>query len=270
MTDGLIFQDIPGWFRRIDYLLFTAFLERDDVAGDLVEIGAFKGKSAVVIGDHVRSGEKFVVIDIFGDESLLSDSNEDVDNVAENRKYYPNLTLDSFTENYLSVHPELPVVVKANSTEIVKHVDPASARFIHVDASHLYAGVAADCRSVKQLLKPGGVVSFDDWRNAKCPGVAAAIWEAVAKDGLVPVATTRNKFYGVYEDADAALEVVRRLVDGMPEFFLAEDHDIMGHTVVRLESRRELAKRKATKPAAKQQPAPQDQGGSKRRWPGRG
>jgi hypothetical protein len=257
MTDRKTYQDIPGWFRRIDFLLFTAFLESATEPGDLVEIGVFEGKSAVVIGDHVRDGEKFVVIDIFGDESLLSDTKEDKDNAAENRKYYPKLSLDSFTRNYLSVLPELPVVVQANSTEIVKHVEPSAARFIHVDASHLYAGVAADCRSVKQLLKPGGVVSFDDWRNAQCPGVAAAIWEAVIKDGLIPVATTRNKLYGVYEGADEALAVIRTLVAGKPEFFVSQDHEIMGHTVVRLAPRRD---------AEKQSPAP----APKRRWFGRG
>jgi SAM-dependent methyltransferase len=257
------YKDIPGWFRRIDYLMFTSFLASQEEPGDLVEIGVFMGKSAVVIDEYVRPGEKFVAIDIFGDQSLLGDADEDAENAAENRKYYPRLTRDRFEEHFLSVRPSLPTVVQANSTEVVKYVEPGAARFIHVDASHLYAGVAADARSVKQLLRPGGVVSFDDWRNAKCPGVAAAVWEAVIRDGMIPVATTRNKLYGVYSGAEEALAVVRALVADKPDFFISEDHEIMGHTVVRLESKRELAelaaKKRATTTAPTAEPA-------KRKW----
>lgn len=235
MPDRKTYQDIPGWFRRLDYLLFTAFLENSKEPGDLIEIGAFRGKSAVVIGDHVREGEKFVVIDIFGDTSLLGETSDDLDMADENKRYYPRLTLDGFTENYLSVHPELPVVVQAKSTEIVKYVESGGARFIHIDASHLYAGVAADCKSAKLLIRPGGVVAFDDWRNQKCPGVAAAIWESVVKDGMIPIATTSNKLYGVYSDPEPALDVVRELAAAKPDFIFSEEIDVMGHTLIRLD-----------------------------------
>jgi len=256
--DRKTYRDIPGWFRHIDVLLFRAFLQNSKEPGDLVEIGVFKGKSAVVIGEHVRPGEKFVAIDIFGDLSLLSESDADRDNASENKRYYPRLTLDAFTENYLSIHDELPVVVQAPSTDIVKHVDPGTARFIHVDASHLYAGVAADCRSAKLLLRPGGVVAFDDWRNQKCPGVAAAIWESVVKDGLIPVATTTNKLYGVYSDPEPALEVVRALAAEKPDFIVPEEIDVMGHTLIRM--------------GVKEKPAPDqpETAPAKRRWLGRG
>lgn len=241
------FRDIQGWFGEADYRIFSAFLasQEDTPPGDLVEIGAFMGKSAVVIGDYLRDGEQFVVVDIFGDESLLASSDEGEQNRLENRRSYPRLTRERFEANYLSVHPRLPVVVQASSAEVVDHVRRSGARFIHVDGSHLYAGVAADCSSVKQLLRPGGVVAFDDWRNAKCPGVAAAVWEAVVSDGLVPVATTRQKLYGVYSGAEAAVETVRAMVAADPAWWIAEDHRIMGHTVVRLAPRTRAPRRKA-------------------------
>jgi hypothetical protein len=242
MTEAapMTFREIRGWFGEADHRLFSAFLtsQRDTPLGDLVEIGAFVGKSAVVIGDYLRTGERFVVVDIFGDESLLGGSDDDQRNRTETKTSYPRLTRDRFEANYLSVHDELPVIVQANSPEVVNHVRPSGARFIHVDGSHLYAGVAADCRSVKQLLRPGGVVAFDDWRNAKCPGVAAAVWEAVVSHGLIPVATTRQKLYGVYDGAERALDTVRDMVESDPSWWLSEDHRIMGHTVVRLAVKR--------------------------------
>jgi hypothetical protein len=252
------YRDIAGWFGEADRRLFSAFLhsQRDTPPGDLVEIGAFVGKSAVVIGDYLRAGERFVVVDIFGDESLLGGSDEDERNKTENKQSYPRLTRDRFEANYLSVHDELPVIVQANSPEVVNHVRPSGARFIHVDGSHLYAGVAADCRSVKQLLRPGGVVAFDDWRNAKCPGVAAAVWEAVVSDGLTPVATTRQKLYGVYEGAEDAVATVRTMVGSDPTWWVSEDHVIMGHTVVRLAPNKAAAGRRGAGQGARGETQP--------------
>lgn len=251
-------RDIPGWFTRIDQRMFTGLLTGQEATapGDLVEIGVFMGKSAVVIGGHLRPGERFVVIDLFGDLSLLGASEEEEANRTKNLGSYPRLTRERFEQNYLSVHDELPVVVQAPSSAITEHVASRSARFVHVDASHLYAPVAEDCRSVKHILRPGGVVAFDDWRNAKCPGVAAAIWESVTVDGLVPVAVTRNKLYAAHDGADAVLAEVRRLVATDPDWWQVREHQIMGHTVLGLDSVAAAARRRAAKNARRVQTPP--------------
>ena len=230
------YQGIKGWFNEIDRRCFTALLEsqRNSPAGDLVEMGAYQGKSAVIIGDYVRPGERFVVIDLFGDEEQFDQSPEAKANRRENQRSYRRLTRGVFEENYLSVHDELPVVVQAFSTEIVEHVQPGTARFIHIDASHLYPAVKVDCQSSKALMRPGGVVSFDDYRNASSPGVGAAIWEAVANDGLIPFATTRKKLYGCYDDPAPHQETIRAMVAEDPSWYDVEELDIMGGPVLRL------------------------------------
>lgn len=251
------YRDIRGWFSRTDFRLFKAILESqgESPAGDLVEIGAFLGKSAVVIGQHLRPDERFVVIDLFGDMSLLGESSDDDDNRAENQQSYPRLTREAFEANYLSLHDELPIVVQAPSDRIMEHVSPGSVRFVHVDASHLYAPVAEDCRSVKTMLRPGGVVSFDDWRNMKCPGVAAAIWESVATDGLIPVAVSPNKLYAVHSGAEDVLDVLGRATAAEPDWWLVSEHQIMGHTVLGLDNVHAAARRRAAK-RAERRPAP--------------
>lgn len=234
------YQDITGWFNWLDHKLFTTFLagQEQSEPGDLVELGVFMGKSAVVVGDYLRAGERFVVVDLFGDMSLLGSGSDDNANRSENAKSYPRLTRERFERNYLALHGSLPVVVQGPTTLVVDHVEPGQARFIHVDASHLYAGVSADCRNAETLLRPGGVVSFDDWRNAKCPGVAAAVWETMARRSLVPVATTPNKLYAVSGDASAALDLLRALVSELPDRYVSEEHDLLGATVVRLTTRK--------------------------------
>ena len=65
-------------------MLFSRLLEaQTDVPGDLVELGAYLGKSAVIIGSHLREGERFVVVDLFGAEAVLGDSRADRENRRE-------------------------------------------------------------------------------------------------------------------------------------------------------------------------------------------
>jgi hypothetical protein len=230
------YKDIKGWFTDLDRRCFAALLEsqRDSPPGDLVEIGAFQGKSAVVIGDYLREGERFVVVDLFGDQERYDDSAEDVANRRENRRSYPRLTREIFEENYRAVHDHLPVVVQGFSSEVVKHVEPGTARFIHVDASHLYPAVKVDCESSRQLMRPGGVVSFDDYRNHKTPGVSAAVWGAVATGELIPVAITRKKFYGCYQDPDPHQETLRAMIAEDPDWYDFDEPEVMGRPVLRV------------------------------------
>jgi SAM-dependent methyltransferase len=227
------YRDIDGWFGWTDHALFRGILDRqrDSPAGDLVEIGAFKGKSAVVIGDYLRSDEQFVVVDTFGDPDLLGIADADAERTT-GRNYFTRLTRGQFEENYLSIHDSLPTVVQALSIDVVKHVAPGSARFIHVDGSHQYEDVAEDCRSVKQLLRGDGVVVFDDWRKPDCPGVAAAIWDSALHDGLIPVALSSQKLYGVHGDPDPLMAAVREVLAAHPQRLRLKEIDLFGRTVL--------------------------------------
>jgi SAM-dependent methyltransferase len=234
MTSGSrTYRDIDGWFSWTDHAMFRGILEaqRTSPGGDLVEIGAFKGKSAVVIGDYLRPDEQFVVVDTFGDPELLGIAEESSER-TQGRNYFTNLSRTQFEENYLSIHESLPTVVQALSTDVVNHVTSGAARFIHVDGSHQYEDVADDCRSVKKLLRSDGVVVFDDWRKPACPGVAAAIWDSALHDGLIPVALTPQKLYGVHGDPEPLLAAVRALVAARPQALRIKEVDLFGRPVL--------------------------------------
>ena len=240
-------EQIQGWFNAIDRRAFAALLESqsDSPPGDLVELGAFLGKSTVIIGDYLRPGERLVVVDLFGDDEPLDLTDEGEANRQENEKSYPALTRQRFEENYLTAHDELPVIVQDLSSTVVDHVEPGGARFIHVDASHLYQAVREDCLSAKRLLRPGGIVSFDDYRNGKTPGVAAAIWESVAVDGLIPIATTDHKLYGCFDDPTPHQETLKALIAERPRLYRVEEPEIKGRPVLRM-----LPKKRQTMPDA--------------------
>jgi hypothetical protein len=186
---------IAGWFLPQDQDLFRWFLreqERLHIMGDLAELGAYMGKSAIVIGQYLRPCETFTIIDLFE-----SPANDD-ENRVENANTYAGLTQRVFEANYLRFHERLPIVVKAPSSEILHHATAGAHRFVHIDASHLYEHVRTDVASARALLHESGVVTFDDIQSHHTPGVAAAVWSAVHNGGLRPIAISQRKLYGTW------------------------------------------------------------------------
>ncbi|MBQ0983969.1 class I SAM-dependent methyltransferase [Streptomyces sp. F63] len=199
MTAPLRLDDVKGWFPSLDQVLFAWFLTRQDRTGqrgDLLEMGAYLGKSAIFTGAFRRPEERFTVCDLFDTPAA------DEHNAAEARKSYASLTRAAFDTNYLAFHDELPDVVQAPTSVLPARITPGSCRFVHVDASHLYEHVAGDIETARKALAPGGVVVLDDFRSEHTPGVAAAAWEAVFNGGLRPVCLSTQKLYGTWDDPE--------------------------------------------------------------------
>jgi hypothetical protein len=192
-------DDVKGWFRPVDQLLFDWFLTHQqdrEHPGDLLELGAYLGKSAIFMGAYLRPDDEFTVCDLWDSPA------PDASNSAEMDRSYATLTRRAFEANYLSFHDRLPHLVQAPTSVITSRVRPAGCRFVHIDASHLYEHVHGDIRSAERLLTPEGIVVFDDFRAEHCPGVAAAVWGAVATAGLTPLCITGTKLYGTWGDPE--------------------------------------------------------------------
>lgn len=226
-------DDVRGWFPKVDQLLFTWFLERQErlgESGDLVELGSYLGKSAILIGRHLRAGETFTVCDLF-DSDAPDDSNQ-----AEMQGSYSNLTRTAFEANYRAFHERLPEIVQGPTSRILDHVEPESARFVHVDASHLYEHVHGDIGAAHVMLPAGGVLVCDDYRSEHTPGVAAAVWESVTADGLRPICVTTQKLYGTWGDAGAVQDELLEWLSGRDDVW-HEVQEVAGRGLVRIKSR---------------------------------
>ena len=224
---------IPGWFWPTDQRLFEWFLSAG-TQGDLLELGTYLGKSAVLIGGHLRPGESFTVCDLFESEA------PDAANEAETTGSYSTLTRQRFEQNYLSVHDSLPEIVHGPTSVILDHVKADSCRFVHVDASHLYTHVKADVLAARAVLRADGIVAFDDYRSVHTPGVALAVWEAVAGLGLSPICVSTQKLYATWGDP---APVQRRLLEWLadtPELW--HTTDVLGEReLVRVNQRKKPA-----------------------------
>jgi len=221
-------DEVPGWFEGNDQLVFEWILEAQSsagIGGDMVELGVYQGKSAVHMARFLRAGESLTVCDLFEDINAA-------DGVPDHiREAYSSLSQAVFERNYLAFHDELPVIVRGRTDRIGGHVRTGSCRFVHIDASHRYDDVRRDIVAVRGLLGPGGVVALDDYRTEHTLGTAAAVWEAVANDGLHPIAATAKKLYATWSDPapmqEALTRRLRRRADLRPAVVPLRD----GHVV---------------------------------------
>lgn len=220
-------EQVDGWLELEDALLLCGLDEAQraaGVTGDIMEIGAYKGRTSILLGFFPTTGETLMVCDPFGEAV------PDAANPTENDRHYADLAQQQLLDNYRRFHTVDPTVLAHESSRLRQREDLAGRfRLMHIDGSHLYDAVASDIETSRRLLRHGGVVVFDDAVNRKEVAVAAAIWEAVFTRGLRPFAST-GKIYASWDGATTA-DDVRRIVDEQPHLVLDKEVDIAGHRI---------------------------------------
>ena len=102
----------------------------------------------------------------------------------------------------------------------------------------MFDQVRADVINTKKILQPGGIAVFDDYRMEHTPGVAAAVWESVFFDGLVPFAVTARKMYAVYEGADPEpyREALKEFVARDRSTWWMQEQYVLGRPLLRIKN----------------------------------
>jgi predicted O-methyltransferase YrrM len=185
-------DSVPGWFLPEDRNVFVGLnqIQRDcSVSGNVLEIGTFAGKSAILLGYELKQGERLFICDLFGMPA------ETPEERTENDQFYRGLARGVFESNYLRFHRELPQVLQCSSTQL--DLEAGSFRFIHVDGSHQYDVVRQDIETAARFVADGGVIALDDYRSFHTPGVAAAVWGSIVAGILEPICVTPSKLYAI-------------------------------------------------------------------------
>lgn len=222
---------IPGWFGFVDVVVFDTVLSHQEnrgVCGDLLEIGAYYGRSAVVLGLHRQTEERVVVCDLF-------ENAPDTPGLREEwQRDYGELTEAAFLSTYQRFVPDAPHIVARPSSTLQFDVPATSCRFVHVDGSHRYEDADADIRFAIRSLTADGVIAIDDYRSVHTPGVAAAAWQAVIAGDVGIACLTEAKMY--LADPETATEIrsrVRAVAHELPSLDL-ETVPMLGQEPLRL------------------------------------
>jgi predicted O-methyltransferase YrrM len=184
------FRDVPGWMRTVDMQLFDHVLAAQldqSVYGDILEIGCYHGKSAIMLGYGLREDESLTVCDLFDSDPSGAP--------AEGIDAYRGLTADDFRRQYMERHTKGPVIHVCPSGVLRQLLESRRFRFIHIDGGHSYHVVATDIEIALDVSRPDCVVVLDDYRSPHTPGVSAAFWEAVTRRNVYPFLLSEGKAY---------------------------------------------------------------------------
>lgn len=205
-------RDIPGW-SPLDQLLtlFTLVYSSADLAGDVLELGSWCGRSAVALGMAAKlSGQgKVYCVDLFPEKNDWFQNTDGTYSCAvdiDGRKvgaygeqtvwaepYLKDIvpvyekyagTLDAFNRSMAANHlTERVTPFKGDLLKFAAHVpEDFALRLAFVDGDHSYSAVAKDIEMIERFLLPGGWICFDD-AFSSYEGVNQAIQKHIMNSG---------------------------------------------------------------------------------------
>lgn len=152
------YADIPGFFGPESMAIWDFFLRAQadlGVTGDFLEIGVYKGKSAVLAALYLRQSENAVLVDL--------------NPIPETRAVLED------------VRPGANVYLECRSTEAAFNSEIAARagrfRWCHVDGDHTGYSALHDIRLCAGVLAPNGILVVDDFFNFRYPQLTASVYQ---------------------------------------------------------------------------------------------
>jgi hypothetical protein len=159
------FSDIPGFFLLESAIVWDFFFtvqEQLSVFGDLVEIGVYKGRSAVLSTLYARPNERAVFVDL----NSMSDAQLAISRIrADNNVFLQCRSADLLAEPMLRDHSH-------------------SFRWCHIDGDHTGYSTFQDLLTAAYLLNEGGIICVDDFFNFRYPQLTAAVYRFLHSNQL--------------------------------------------------------------------------------------
>jgi Methyltransferase domain len=150
--------NIPGWFFPVSVAIWDTLLSyqaENNIRGNLMEIGVFKGKSATMAALHSHANETCVLVD----PMPLDEVRQRIEHLApEAQCHY----LQEMSQ-YLLRYPFL--------TEAARDF-----RWIHIDGEHTAQAVSNDLSIAETLLSDRGILALDDFFSPCYPQITLALF----------------------------------------------------------------------------------------------
>ncbi|MCP5064711.1 MAG: class I SAM-dependent methyltransferase [Ignavibacteriae bacterium] len=185
-------QNIHGW-SPLDqlYSLYLLAFSTNQLAGSIVEVGSWSGRSAVVLGEAAREigNTKVFAIDYFPNKDDWNENlngtyefKMDVEGVSYLGHHNQTVWKEPFEESILPFYDEHPNLlehfqdniknnslaeivtpIKGNTNYFADCIDPSfKCKLLYIDGEHSYESVKNDIEIMKKYLVKGGVICFDD------------------------------------------------------------------------------------------------------------
>ena len=152
------FNEIPGWFAYQD--LYTDVVKNagnDDV---FVEVGAWFGKSTNYLAQQIRESKKniqFTTVDTWkGTDD--EDIHQNIVGAFNGDIFYEFVDNTILSDNYAAID-----MIKDTSRNAANNFANGSIDYIMLDAGHSYDALKDDLEVWYNKVKPGGIVSGDDY-----------------------------------------------------------------------------------------------------------
>jgi len=151
------YGDVPGFFGPESQAIWDFFLRAQvdlGVIGDFLEIGVYKGKSAILAALHLRQDEDAVLVDCCP--------------VPETRAVLERVRPGA------NVYLECQSIEAPFNSEITARA--GRFRWCHVDGDHTGYSTMHDIELCASVLSPKGVLVVDDFFNFRYPQLTASVY----------------------------------------------------------------------------------------------
>ena len=152
------YSRLDGWFWPDSIAIWDSLLSFQKLlatAGHFLEIGAYRGKSAVLSTLHSRDSEACILVD----PHIHNDLRATIDLIKPSNVVYAQMRSTDML----------------HSGALAKH--PANFRWIHIDGEHTGMAVVNDLNIANTLLNDEGVAIVDSFFNPQYPQITAAVFD---------------------------------------------------------------------------------------------
>ena len=146
--------EYPNWFKQTAEDNFKTQLT--PLAGKFnlrfLQIGAYTGDATVWLVDNILTQDNSVLEDV----DIWTGSDED------EHKAMDWADIERVYDSRIAFRPNV-IKYKMDSKEYLRSVEEPTFDFIYIDGDHTAEGVLQDAVLAWRLLKPGGIIAFDDY-----------------------------------------------------------------------------------------------------------
>ncbi len=166
-------RDIVTLDQKSAHVLFNLVKHCQNIAGDMAELGVYKGGGSKIILSRARNEKRLFMFDTFAGFPAVNAGKD----LYWTEGDFNNVNADSIRRAFAGANIKLCIGRFPDTTREVP--DDTRFCFAHVDAD-LYQSQLDGCIYFYPRMTPGGVMLLDNYGSLSCPGAKTSVDEFFA------------------------------------------------------------------------------------------